>query len=371
MAVVTAYSTATSIDAAVAEVATQLSSEKPKLVVYFASSVYPPPELASAMDKAFAGAAVLGCTTAGEIASGRMLKNSLVAMALGADIVEDIAVEVIKNVRDGHGTEEAVQALAAHFNQKPLELDPTEYVGLVLFDGLSGAEEMINDKIGDVTNVFFVGGAAGDDLNFSKTHVFVQGQALSNVAVLALIKAAVPFNIIKTQSFIPTGKKFKVTEALESQRTIVKMDGEPAAEVYARAVGRKVEEIGEEFMRYPLGLMAGGEPFIRSPQRVQEDKIVFYCAVKEGMVLELMEAQDMIPDTEAAIKAADQELGGIQALIVFNCILRTLQLENEGKTEFFGKIFAGDPTVGFSTYGESYIGHINQTATMLAFGSRR
>ena len=68
MAVVTAYSTATSIDAAVAEVATQLSSEKPKLVVYFASSVYPPPELASAMDKAFAGAAVLGCTTAGEIA---------------------------------------------------------------------------------------------------------------------------------------------------------------------------------------------------------------------------------------------------------------------------------------------------------------
>jgi len=88
-------------------------------------------------------------------------------------------------------------------------------------------------------------------------------------------------------------------------------------------------------------------------------------------VLELMEAQDMIPDTEAAIKAADQELGGIQALIVFNCILRTLQLENEGKTEFFGKIFAGYPTVGFSTYGESYIGHINQTATMLAFGSRR
>lgn len=67
------------------------------------------------------------------------------------------------NVKDGHGTGEAVQALAAHFGQKPLELNPTEYVGLVLFDGLSGAEEMINDRIGDVTNVFFVGGSAGDE----------------------------------------------------------------------------------------------------------------------------------------------------------------------------------------------------------------
>ena len=371
MAVMTAYSTAASFGTAVTEVANQLASEKPKLIVYFASSVYPPRELASAMEKAFAGATILGCTTAGEIAPGRMLKNSLVAMALGEDIIEDIAVEVIENVKDGDRTREALQALAAHFGKEPLDLDPTEYVGLVLFDGLSGAEEMINDKIGDATNVFFVGGSAGDDLNFSQTHVFLQDRALSNVAVLALIKAAVPFDIIKTQSFIPTGKKFNVTEALESQRTIVKFDGEPAAEVYARAVGRKVEEISEEFMRYPLGLTVEDEPFIRSPQRVQDNNIIFYCAVKEGMVLELMEAQDMIEDTEAAVKAADKELGGIQALIVFNCILRTLQLESEGKTESFGRIFAGYPAVGFSTYGESYIGHINQTATMLAFGTKR
>lgn len=126
-----------------------------------------------------------------------------------------------------------------------------------------------------------------------------------------------------------------------------------------------------EVMRYPLGLMVEGEPFIRSPQQVQDDKIVFYCAVKNGMELELMEAQDMIQDTERAINATDRELGGIQAMIVFNCILRTLQLEGEGKTEPFGRIFAGYPAIGFSTYGESYIGHINQTATMLAFGTKR
>ena len=109
-------------------------------------------------------------------------------------------------------------------------------------------------------------------------------------------------------------------------------------------------------MRYPLGLTVEDSPFIRSPQRVQDNNIIFYCAVKEGMVLELMEARDMIEDTEAAVKAADKELGGIQALIVFNCILRTLQLESEGKTESFGRIL-GYPAVGFSTYGRAIWSH--------------
>jgi hypothetical protein len=42
-------------------------------------------------------------------------------------------------------------------------------------------------------------------------------------------------------------------------------------------------------------------------------------------------------------------------------------LEKNGMTEAYADIFSDIPTIGFSTYGEEFIGHINQTATMLIF----
>ena len=60
-----------------------------------------------------------------------------------------------------------------------------------------------------------------------------------------------------------------------------------------------------------------------------------------------------------------RELGGLSGILNFNRILRTLELEKKGQGEAYGKPFADAPTVGFSTYGEEYLGHISQTATML------
>jgi hypothetical protein len=52
-------------------------------------------------------------------------------------------------------------------------------------------------------------------------------------------------------------------------------------------------------------------------------------------------------------------------LINFNCILRTLELKAKNEEDSYGKIFSDIPTIGFRTYGEEYIGHINQTSVML------
>jgi len=139
-------------------------------------------------------------------------------------------------------------------------------------------------------------------------------------------------------------------------------------QAYAKALGVPVGQAHEHFMRNPVGLIVEGEPYVRSPQQIKNEAMVFYCGVKEGMELSLLESTDIISDTRGALDRTAQQLGGISGIINFNCILRTLDLQQQNLSASYGKLFADIPTVGFSTYGEQYIGHINQTATMLAFG---
>jgi hypothetical protein len=243
------------------------------------------------------------------------------------------------------------------------DLDFSRYVGLILIDGLSGAEEKVMDRLGDLTNVIFVGGSAGDDLKFACTHVYANGEAYTDAAVLALLKPAVAFDVIKTQSFRKTGKHLTATEVDEEKREVISFNNKPAAEAYAEALGATVEDAPNHFMSHPVGLVSGDEIFVRSPQQVKDRTIVFYCNVLKGMDLSLLTSTDIVADTRNAVMAKNGN--GISGIINFHCILRTLELEKDGLTDEYGKVFSGIPTIGFSTYGEEYLGHINQTSTML------
>jgi hypothetical protein len=163
---------------------------------------------------------------------------------------------------------------------------------------------------------------------------------------------------------LPT--KLVATKVNEPARRVIEFNGEPAAAAYAKAVGTSVDQASGRFMTNPVGLLAGSEVFVRSPQRIDSGSIYFYCAIHEGAELALLESTDIVADTERTIAAVPDAL----AILDFDCILRTLELRQKGLCDRYGSIFARTPTLGFSTYGEEYIGHINQTSTMLAFRSR-
>ena len=366
MNIKTAYSLKTKPQDAIAELQAQFKGFNPKLIIFFASSVFPSDTIADGMEEAFPGAETIGCSTAGEIVTGKMLKNSIVAMGLNRNAVKDCKVEVIENLNKE--SNRAFNAFQRHFKKPMKKMSPSEYVGIILIDGLSCKEELVMDKMGDLTNVTIIGGSAGDDLKFKKTHVYANGKSYPHSAVLALIKPATKFSFIKTQSFCALPKKLVVTKANEFNREVFEFNGKPAAKAYAEALGTTVEEATKRFMHNPVGLVFEGEPFVRSPQQIKGDGMVFYCSVKEGMELSLLESTDIIKSTKKSLDDAKKELGNISGIVNFNCILRTLEMEQKGLCDAYGKLFADVPTVGFSTYGEEYIGHINQTATMIVFG---
>lgn len=367
MAIKPVYSMETSPEQNAADLAAQLSALSPKLILFFASSNFEPAALATAMQKHFPTAQVMGCTTAGELVNEKVLRNSVVAMAFDAEALEEVVIGVVHNLKTENQVPQVFAAFEAHIGKKMIDLDVRQYVGLILIDGLSGAEEKVMDKIGDLTNILFVGGSAADDMKLQTTYVFANGEAYTNAAVLALLKPKTGFEVVKTQSFCSVKKVLKATRVNEAERIVFEFNGEPASVAYARAVGLPLPQANSKFMDQPFGLMVEEEPYVRGLREFRGDALVFFCHIKEGTELDLLQATDIVQDTRALIQAKKEKLGRISGLIHFNCCFRALQLEQWGQWEEYGKLFAGIPTVGFSTYGEQYLGHINQTSTMLIF----
>jgi hypothetical protein len=159
------------------------------------------------------------------------------------------------------------------------------------------------------------------------------------------------------------GKSLVATSVDEAHRTVLEFDHQPALTAYASALGISPDQAADRFFPHPLGLIVDGQPFVRSPQRADGSRIVFYCQIRQGMELELLEGGDIVTDTERAIRAVSGEIHGV---IDFQCILRTLQLRQEQRCGEYEKVFGDIPVVGFSTYGEAYLGHLNQTSIIVA-----
>ena len=367
MNIITAFSTESNPEKAAVQIQSQMAGCNPRAVLFFASSQYDPQAICQGMHQAFPQADTFGCSTSGEIVTGKMMKNSVVAMGFTTDVLADLNLQVVERIQDENRVDEAFKGFAAYFKADPFVMGVDEYVGIILVDGLRMAEEKLMDRIGELSNLFFIGGSAGDDLKFSQTWVYAKGKAYTDAALLALLKPKVKFSFIKTQSFQASPAKLVATKVKLSERKVIEFNNKPAAVAYAEAVGTTADKADQFFMSNPVGLVIDDEPYVRSPQRIEADAMHFYCNVMEGMEMTLLTSSDIVKDTRAAVTEKLDKLKQISGIINFHCILRTLELEKNGMTEAYADIFSDIPTIGFSTYGEEFIGHINQTATMLIF----
>jgi hypothetical protein len=359
---------------AVKELAGQIFQPDAALVVVFVSSHYNLDELGPLLKNAFRDCPVIGCTTAGEITPNGYSDNSITGFSLSAKHtqVKTYAVDSLENVNSlsVRAMSEDAQKQIESFRKNNIGADE---FALFLVDGMSGAEEktvaLVHQALKDVP---LVGGSAGDNLKFEKSWVLFDGEFRSNSAVIALVSTVLPFEIFKTQHFLPTETKMVITQADQSTRTVYEINGLPAAEEYARLIGLKPDElVPEVFSRYPIMLEIGGEYYVRSLQKKNADgSLTFYCAIDNGLVLTIARGVNLVENLKQTLRDLSTRLPNSQLLITCECILRRLEVQKDNKTQQqVDELLKTHNAIGFHSYGEQYNAiHVNQTFTGVLIG---
>lgn len=357
---------------AVHEMAQAIDQPEMAMVIFFASSKYELATLGQAMKAAF-NCPVIGCTTAGEISTAAGYRaGGLVGISLSSAhlITHPKLISPLNQfgLLEGMALAENLRAELTLSN----DFDPEQMFSLLLIDGLSMLEEQVvatlHSQLGGVS---LIGGSAGDDLSFTQTHVYWQGEFVKNAAVLTLFETTLPFKTFQIQHFVPTDTRLVITESDCNTRTVTEINAEPAAEEYARAVGLHITELTPQiFAAHPVMLKIGGEYYVRSIQKVNPDgSLTFYCAIDNGLVLTVGHGIGLVENLREKLTNLRHEMPGLKVILGCDCILRRLELEQKGLVESAEEALKSVDFIGFSTYGEQFNGiHVNQTLTGIALG---
>jgi hypothetical protein len=362
--------------AAVIDLARQLAGQAYAVVIAFAADAHDGAELMAQMRRAFpAPTALVGCSTAGEIGLAGYQNDSVVAVGFAADDFS-VATAVIPDLA-GFDMGECQRRIEEVLQESTWEREARGFeksLAIALIDGLSLREEPVGRALqlilGDIP---LIGGSAGDSLHFQRTQVFHDCTAHDNAAVVAIISTALPFGVVKTQHFERTEGRMVVTGARPQERIVTEINGFPAAIEYARIVGIPVDSLSPmAFAAYPVVVRIGGQEYVRSIQKVNPDhSLSFYCAIDEGIVLSRARGLDALSNLEHCLDAVTREIGEPQVVLACDCILRNLEFRQSEQIEIMSEALRRRRVVGFSTFGELYMGvHVNQTFTGVAFGRR-
>ena len=357
-------------DAQAAEaLAQQLGAGPFALVVVFVSPQCPDVAgLLAQLGTALAPAPVIGCTTAGEIGAQGYAEGLAVAMALPDRLfhAETLLIDDLSALDAQAVTGDLIRNRGSLSAARP---DWEHEFAFLLVDGLSGKEDELAAALAPgLGPVQLFGGSAADGNRFLQTFVFHQGQVLRNAAVIAQIRTRCPVRVFKFDHFHPTQTRMVVTGADPTRRIVNSINAEPAAQEYARLLGKDPEQLTPfTFAAHPVVVQIGGRHHVRSIRQVDENgDLIFYSAIDEGLILTLAEADDMTHHLE-------QSLDGLgvteppRAILACDCMLRRLEAQEKQLGGRISRLLQAHKVTGFSTYGEQLNAmHVNQTLTGVA-----
>lgn len=354
--------------------------DDPELLVVFCSDAYDLEALQAGIREVGGNVPLIGCSTAGEIASSGPGDATVVVAALGGgfDVKTRVATGASAGLRD------AGAAAAQCMTELP---DDRHRVLMLLTDGLAGDQAEIVRGAHSVVGaaVPLVGGCAGDDLKMTRTFQLHGGEVHEDAVVAAAIGSQAPFGIGVHHGWRPVGEPMVVTRSANNR--VYALDDQPALDVYLDRLDAPEQARTDpaEFTRFalthPLGLIRRSDEeqvrFIGEAD-FEERSLGCIAEVPQGNLAWFMEGDDdsVLSATQAACGDALAALDGNSpvGLFAFDCIARRGVLGDAGirtEIDMVARSAGGVPVAGFYTYGEiartrGVTGFHNQTLVVLA-----
>jgi len=203
-----------------------LEGRAAKLLVVFCSDEYDLPALLAAINAQSGGAPLIGCSTAGEIATSGPGDAGVVVVALGGDgfsVETDVATDVRDDLR---GAGAHVATTLERVESRP------HRVLMLLTDGLAGDQQEIVRGAHSVAGagVPLVGGCAGDGLKMRATWQLYGDRVLQHAVVGAAIASDAPLGIGVRHGWRAVGQPMLVTSSADNR--VYSLDDKPALDVY-------------------------------------------------------------------------------------------------------------------------------------------
>ncbi len=355
-----------------------LTGDLPGLVIVFASPSLDLTRLHAGIVEVVGDTPIVGCTSSGEIATGRAGATSVAVMALGGPGFDFVVRHVEGIDGDLRGAGQEVAAAGD-------EVEGEHRILMLLSDGLAGNQQDVvrgaYRRLG--ARVPLVGGCAGDDLAMDQTFQFVAGRIVTDSLIGVGIGSDAPIGVGVRHGWRAVGEPMFVT--IGGATEVVSLDGRPAAEAYLEFLGADPELLQDESafaafaLTHPLGLAGRSDEHIRFIAGADPATGVLrtIAEVPEGVPVWVMEGDvaSVMDGTRAACLEALEGLGGAQpkGLLAFDCVARQAVLGTGVAQEvaLISETAPGAELVGFYTYGEfartaGVNGFHNQTLVVLA-----
>lgn len=370
--------------ASVAAACHGLAALEPDLALVFGSvDLLRQDAVTQALRTSLPTAALVGCSTAGEISGEGVDEKTCVVTAVKFDSATCTAVgtDMAGGTDSRAAGERLGDALLASANGQPLAAvlvfgRGTDMNGSALIDGLLA-------RIGQ--DVPVSGGLAGDDGAFVDTLVVgpTDGTVYGAVAV-GLFGDNLSISHGSFGGWQPFGPSRRVTSAEEN--ILHTLDDEPALEVYKRYLGDYAKDLPASGLLFPfemLGADATSQGLIRTILGVDEKtgSLILAGSVAQGGLLRMMHASTdaLVEGAERAAAACGTADGAGLALLV-SCVGRKLVMGDrvDEEVEAVADVLGQSMTLtGFYSYGElSPLGNTgvcslhNQTMTIAVISER-